>query len=31
MKESKYFEEIVKEIKNVKKYNLKDLMFATYN
>lgn len=31
MKESKYFEEIVKEIKNVKKYNLKDLMFAKYN
>ena len=31
MNEAKYFEEIVKEIKNVKKYNLKDLMYAKYN
>lgn len=31
MKEAKYFEEIVKEIKNVKKYNLKDLIYAKYN
>ena len=31
MNEAKYFEEIVKEFKNVKKYNLKDLMYAKYN
>ena len=31
MKEAKYLEEIIKELKNTKKYNLKDLIYAKYN
>jgi len=31
LKEAKYLEEIIKELKNTKKYNLKDLIYAKYN